>query len=337
MISLQEARKGAADCMRPHPLALVMTTSEEGLVLGTTVLAPMGHDACGIPALAIDGAEERILALLAVAYGKMVGPAVLGNIRRASAYWSQGETVLAAIELALSGLAPLKDKKEAALRLSIGDRLLAAGASPRELMKACGLDPAAFDLLKAGYDPDQPRVPAGNTDGGQWTSGDDGSATPKPSEPSRAATVLANYTVVREPPHNAKIVIPPDGVPISGGDPPRLLIAPPRADYRQVYAAGQAIASLPLPEQYSRARAAIAQGGKYDFQRDVPQQKFYDAYIPAANYAAGVYMAGAGYSLDTTLALAKLYALRNSSNYDTQGQLGWITRGWTDAKSGRWQ
>jgi len=54
MISLQEARKGAADCMRPHPLALVMTTSEEGLVLGTTVLAPMGHDACGIPALAIE-------------------------------------------------------------------------------------------------------------------------------------------------------------------------------------------------------------------------------------------------------------------------------------------
>ena len=293
MISLQEARKGAADCMRPHPLALVMTTSEEGLVLGTTVLAPMGHDACGIPALAIDGAEERILALLAAAYGKMVGPAVLGNIRRASAYWSQGETVLAAIELALSGLAPLKDKKEAALRLSIGDRLLAAGASPRELMKACGLDPAAFDLLKAGYDPDQPRVPAGNTDGGQWTNSDtavedavagSGSSTaPRGQLSSTAAAILVDYNVIKEPPEDAKVVIPPDGAPVKGGDPPTLLIAPPHADFRQVYAAGQAIASLSYLEQIRRGHAALAHGGAFDFQRNVATHEDYKAYEHASN------------------------------------------------------
>ncbi len=83
--------------------------------------------------------------------------------------------------------------------------------------------------------------------------------------------------------------------------------------------------------------AAIAQEGTYDFQRDVPQQKFHDPYIHAANYAAGVYMAGAGYSLTATLALAKLYALRNSKNYDAQDQLGWIQRGWKDATAGRWR
>lgn len=59
----------------------------------------------------------------------------------------------------------------------------------------------------------------------------------------------------------------------------------------------------------------------------VLHQKFLDHYVHAANYAAGVYMAGAGYSLAATLALAKLYAIRHSSNYNAQDQLGWIQRG----------
>ena len=100
--------------------------------------------------------------------------------------------------------------------------------------------------------------------------------------------------------------------------------------YREVYAAGRAIASLPYSEQYRRARAAIAQEGTYDFQRDVAQQRFFDAYVHASNYAVGVYMAGAGYSLEATRSLAKLYALRNSKNYKSQDQL--IKRGWKDGK-----
>jgi hypothetical protein len=94
---------------------------------------------------------------------------------------------------------------------------------------------------------------------------------------------------------------------------------------------------LPLSEQYRRVRAAIAQEGTYDFQRDAPHEKFYDHYVPAANYAVGVYMAGAGYSLEDTRAFAKLYALRHSSNYDAQDQLSWMERGWTDAVRGRWR
>jgi hypothetical protein len=61
-----------------------MTISEEGLVLGAAVLAPMRNDAFRIPALAIDGAEERILALLAVVYGKAVA-----NRKFYSAYTTQ--------------------------------------------------------------------------------------------------------------------------------------------------------------------------------------------------------------------------------------------------------
>ena len=36
--------------------------------------------------------------------------------------------------------------------------------------------------LKAGYRPDQPRVPKGNSDGGQWTAEGGGSGDPKPGK-----------------------------------------------------------------------------------------------------------------------------------------------------------
>lgn len=120
--------------------------------------------------LALDGAEERILALLAVAYGKAIAPSVLGNIHRASAAWSRGETALALVHLARTRLPKLPEGDEAPFRLFAADRVLAAGVAPRELLKACGLDVGPLDLWKAGYNPDEPRVPAGNPDGGQWTS-----------------------------------------------------------------------------------------------------------------------------------------------------------------------
>lgn len=45
--------------------------------------------------------------------------------------------------------------------------------SPRDLLSGCDLDTTALDLLKAGFNPDEPRVPAGNPDGGQWTDGEE--------------------------------------------------------------------------------------------------------------------------------------------------------------------
>jgi hypothetical protein len=355
-------------CDRQPALGSALTITKSGLLLGGTVLAGMerGGDC---PKLAIGGAEDRILALLAAVYGKAVRPGVLGNIRRASTYWSRGEPVLAEIELALAGLPPLADAEAARRRLGLAEKLLAAGVPAFELMKACGLGPGQHGLLRAGYNPDQPRVPAGNPTGGRCADsgaaggGDygssappqqheppsaaggigghgavDGSSTPSRGEPpSGAGALLINYKVIKEPPRDAKAVIPSDGVPISGGDPATLLIVPPSADYRQIYQAGQAILEFPPWKQYDYVRAAIGQEGTYDFQRDVANQKFYQAYTPAANYAVGVYMAGAGYTLDTTLELAKLYALRNSRNYGTEDQLEWIKRGWHDAKSGRWR
>ena len=48
--------------------------------------------------------------------------------------------------------------------------------TPLGLMKACGFDCSALDAL-VKYNEDQPRVPKGNPDGGQWTrDGTEGSA-----------------------------------------------------------------------------------------------------------------------------------------------------------------
>lgn len=171
------------------------TITAQGLLLAGTVLAKMGRDRDGSPGLAIDGEEERILALLALAYDRPVGPPVLDNIRRASANWSKGEPVLAAIDLALGGLSPLGDVEAASLRLSLGDKLLADGLSPRDLLKGCGYDPAPLDALKAGYNSLEPRIPAGNglgsgdwtTDGGAGESPGDGSSSPPRNRPTSAS------------------------------------------------------------------------------------------------------------------------------------------------------
>ena len=120
-----------------------MSFTEEGLVLGNgTVLVKAQRDRHPVHTVFVDGAEDRIFALLLAAYGRGVGARVLDNIRRASRYWNQGETELAAIELALSGLPPLRDVEEGSFRLFVGDKLLAEGLNPHELMELCGLDPA---------------------------------------------------------------------------------------------------------------------------------------------------------------------------------------------------
>lgn len=148
---------------------------------------------------------------------------------------------------------------------------------------------------------------------------------------------LAGYKPLHGLPEDARVVTPPDGIPIEDEDSPtHKLMAPPRADFRKVYAAGQSIASESPLFQAPLALAAIGQGGTFDFQRDPAKGLFYHVYKNAANYAVGVYMAGTGYSLADTFELAQAYALVNSSNYGDQKPRNWITRGWQDAASGRW-
>ena len=166
-----------------------MTITEDGLVLGAEiVLARVDRSAGWMMGLALDGVEERLLALLAAAYGRPVGSRALGDIHRASQRWRDGEHHLASIELALTGLPILTDEQEAAYRLYLADRLIGSGVAPREVMKALGLDPASLDNLKTGFNPDQPRVPAGNPDGGQWGDGNGVSAVPTAARNPPAAS-----------------------------------------------------------------------------------------------------------------------------------------------------
>ncbi len=185
MASLGAVRKDRAEWARSRPVHLSMTLTDEGLVLGAgTVLAKAGFDQWGRFELALNGAEQRILALLAVAYGRPVSPSVLDNIRRASQQWSRGETCLALIHLAYIGLPKLPDQKEASFRLSLAEGALADGVTPGDLLKACCIDNVGLDLLKGGYDPSQPRAPKGTPAGGQWTTAEDHRSRPTPSSPA---------------------------------------------------------------------------------------------------------------------------------------------------------
>jgi len=71
------------------------------------------------------------------------------------------------MHVALTGLPPLSGS-EAARRLHIAAGILDHGfLTPLGLMKACEFDCAEIESLAKSYDPDEPRVPKGNPDGGQ--------------------------------------------------------------------------------------------------------------------------------------------------------------------------
>jgi len=84
----------------------------------------------------------------------------------------RGEKCLAQLHLTFARLPPLT--ADQAFALFAADELLKDGLSPHALMKGLGFDPAPLDALEK-YNPDQPRVPAGNgRASGQWGSGSGG-------------------------------------------------------------------------------------------------------------------------------------------------------------------
>ena len=96
-------------------------------------------------------------------------PQILDILRKAIGFWTRGDKFLAQLHLTYARLPPLSE--EQAFALCAADELLKEGMTPRALMKGLGLDPAALDGLEK-YNPDQPRVPAGNgRASGRWGSG----------------------------------------------------------------------------------------------------------------------------------------------------------------------
>lgn len=164
------------------PLQRSLAITHAGLTLGSgTILARIHED---MPArLAIEGEEERILALISAALGKTAQARIIGNLQRASEQWARGDKCLAHFHLAFAGL-PQIDETDAA-RLALAGEALAKGASPAELLKALGLDGDSLDARK--FNPDQPHVPAGNgREGGRWTSSENGPGDDGPLHEGRS-------------------------------------------------------------------------------------------------------------------------------------------------------
>ncbi len=323
---------GAADGVPRCRNYRQMTVTEQGLVLGAgTLLAKMGDDG-----LCLDGEEERILTLLAIAYRGDVPGAALGMFRRVSKHWQGGEKCLAAVHLAQCGLPEIDE--DAATCLSLAAELIEAGMTPRELARELGLRPVQFDVSK--YDENQPRVPAGNgRESGQWTSGDAAGEGENASlVEGRSAGTASGVHQVWDLPEDAVMVARPDGSKIfDPGSPTKRLMAPPRANFQEVFAAGESIANWPISDQLVKAKAALEQFGTYDFQRDRATNTWFSKYVLAANYAVGVYMAGAGYGELASVKIAQTWGFFTSSTRYSSEAKEWTERGWEHARRGDWK
>lgn len=178
--------------LRRGAFSTVIEINDTGLVFGAgTVLGRMTRDKRGDASLDLDADSQRIFALLAAAYGRAVSSDICRHIESASEQWRRGDKALANIRLAFARLPRLETRADA-FRLFHAENLLERGVSPRALMLAFGFDPEAVDLAK--YDPNQPRVPAGNgRQSGEW--GDGGGAS-KPAEPAHTRPASVTITPV---------------------------------------------------------------------------------------------------------------------------------------------
>jgi hypothetical protein len=164
-----------------------------------------------------DAAEsQRAVALVSVALGRPLNASAATHVRRALAKAREGDAPLALTHLALAGAGRLTEPREDARRLFIADGLMKAGVAPSTIVAALDAPSAPTDLGRA-YDPDQPRVPAGNgRPSGQWTSGDwadetseseqapelehpSNSGDAQPAEPVQVADASANWAQYLNP------------------------------------------------------------------------------------------------------------------------------------------
>ena len=153
-----------------------LVVNEGGVFLGATKLAP-----------GVRGFERHIHALASFAAGVVAPASLIKTIEAAEADYNSGDKAMSAVRLALAIPTPSTDE-ENCRKLHIAAGLIDGGfLSPRELLSLANIGGSECDELDK-YSPNQPRAPAGQSDGGQWTRGDSGSPaleqdkTPRPSE-----------------------------------------------------------------------------------------------------------------------------------------------------------
>jgi len=119
-------------------------------------------------------------------------------------------------------------------------------------------------------------------------------------------------------PKDAVVVKRPNGTPIDDSSfPTKKLMAPPKADFREVYAAGASA----KPYDVGAIYGALGHYGTLDFQRDRGSNSFYAGYVHASNCAVGAYMAGAGYDKWTSVKIAEpMDSFGSSNKYSSAGK-----------------
>ena len=261
-------------------------------------LARLDTSTTGAPALRYEGGEERALARLAAAYGHALEASVLLTLESAARDWLGGDEVGAENRLAQAGLTTFERPDLAASRLRLADFLLEAGMTPDELLHALSRG-GWIDLFeRQSYQPDP-----------QWPA--DAAPVRRPD-----GSIIAD----ENPGAEAKLAA---------------LHAPEKADFRQVCETGESIAGMNPWEQMKPGWAAIGQGGSFDFQRDNRTMRFIPAYAHASHYAAGVFLAGAGFTERQAIFIFRSFTPFESSAAARE-EILWIRRGWADGAMGTW-
>lgn len=173
----------------------------------------------------------------------------------------------------------------------------------------------------------QPLAPLG---GGSSTSTGNG-AQPDPCPGSGEVEPAPKAPYNPELPLKKTNASPPDAVRVTTPD-GTSFHAPPYADFAAVYRYGRSLRSIPFGLDAFGLQTAVGHGGMYDFQRD--GQTFIAPYTYASNYAVGIVLNGAGYSLNSAISIAGGFASLMSSNAGDPAQISAWTNGWNAAASG---
>jgi RHS repeat-associated protein len=144
------------------------------------------------------------------------------------------------------------------------------------------------------------------------------------STSSSGIATVGDLRIISGMPDDAVLYRAPDG---------ELFSAPALADFEQVEEAGATNGKLNV----LGISRALGHYGTYDFQRidaGVMGKSFIPEYTNASNFAVGVFMRGAGFTLNQTMGIASTFANLKSSNAGSPLQRVWWINGWNAANTG---
>jgi hypothetical protein len=219
----------------------------------------------------------------------------------------------------------------------------------------------ALVRLMLKYSPDQPRVPAGNSDGGQWTGAGGEFVRVASNDRGEGRIATDARTVIPKLDQAGAAVVLPNGMPVANPYSKVGRLISPTQDLSPVAAAGredgatyrEMLASsdpdrqqAALPQLIGSINGAVGHGGTFDYQRS--REGFFSPFVQlpqfrdVSNFNVGIYMQQTGiFSEDRTLSIAGMFARQFSGNYMPEQPYGldprtafFIRAGYREAASG---